>query len=44
MADERISKKVLNRKFHNGRPVGKPSRRWEDVVRSDTSQILGIRG
>jgi len=26
------------------RPVGKPRTRWEDVVRRDTSQILGIRG
>jgi hypothetical protein len=25
------------------RPVGKPRTRWEDVVRKDTSQILGIR-
>ena len=24
MEDERISKKVLNGKFHNTRPVGKP--------------------
>ena len=24
--------------------MGKPSTRWEDVVRRDTSQILGIRG
>jgi hypothetical protein len=37
-------KKVINGKFHNTRPVGKPRRRWEDVVRRDTSQILGIRG
>jgi len=22
--------------------MGKPRRRWEDVVRSDTSQVLGI--
>jgi len=24
--------------------VGKPRNRWEDVVRTDTSQILGVRG
>jgi hypothetical protein len=24
-------------------PVGKPRTRWEDVVRRDTSQILGTR-
>jgi len=38
------SQKVLNGKFHNRRAVGKPRTRWEDVVRRDTSQILGIRG
>jgi hypothetical protein len=37
-------KKVLKATFHNKRPVGKPRTRWEDVVRRDTSQILGIRG
>ena len=42
--DERISKKVLNEKFHNTRQMEKPSTRWEDIVRRDTSQILGIRG
>jgi hypothetical protein len=25
-------------------PVGKPRTRWEDIVRRDTSQILGTRG
>jgi hypothetical protein len=41
--DERIPKeKVLNGKFDNTRPVGKPRTRWEDVVRRDTS--LGMRG
>jgi len=24
--------------------VGKPRSRWEEVVRSDTSQVIGIRG
>jgi hypothetical protein len=38
------SKKVLNGKFHDTRPVAKPRTRWEDVVRRDTSQILGMRG
>jgi hypothetical protein len=42
--DERIPKKVLNRKFRNKIPVGKPSTRWEDIVRRDTSQIVEIRG
>jgi len=44
MEDKRIPKKVLNGKFHNARPVGKPRARWEDVVWRDTPQILGIRG
>jgi len=42
MEDERIPKKVLNWKFHNLKPVGKPSTMWEDVIRRKTSQILGI--
>jgi hypothetical protein len=36
-------KKFLDAKFHNRRLVVNPRIRWEDVVRSDTSQILGIR-
>ena len=43
MGDEKTLKKALNGKFYNTRPVGKPRTRWEDVVRRDTSQILGIR-
>jgi hypothetical protein len=44
MEDERIPRKLLNGKFHNTRPVGKPRTRWEHDVLMDTSQILGIRG
>ena len=44
MEDERIKKKVIDGKFHNRRPVGKPSTRCDGVVRRDKSQILGIRG
>lgn len=45
----RISKNVLNEKFHNKRAVGKPRTRGEDVVRMDTSQFLekyevGVQG
>jgi hypothetical protein len=43
MEDERFPKKVLNGKFHNTRPVGKPRARREDVVWRDTPQILEIR-
>ena len=35
--------RFLYGKFNNKRPVGKPRTRWEDFVRGDTSQILGIR-
>jgi hypothetical protein len=31
-------------KFRNTKLVRKPRTRWEDVVRRDTLQILGIRG
>jgi len=44
MEDERILKGVLNGKFRNTRPVGKPRTRWKDVVRRDKSKILEIRG
>jgi hypothetical protein len=44
MKDEMLLKQVLKGKFHNTRPVGKPRTRWEDVVRRDTSQVIGIRG
>jgi len=37
-------KEVLNGKFHNTRPLGKPRTRWEDFIRMDTSQVLGIGG
>jgi hypothetical protein len=32
MEEGRISKKVLNGKFHNTRPAGRPRIRWEDAV------------
>jgi hypothetical protein len=35
---------VLKGKFPNIRPVGKPIKIWEDVVRTDTQHILGIWG
>jgi hypothetical protein len=45
MEDECIPpKKTSYGKFHNRRQVGKIRTRWKDVVRWDTSQILGIRG
>jgi hypothetical protein len=44
MEHERIPKMFLNGKFHNISPVAKPRTRWQDVIRRDTSQILGKRG
>jgi hypothetical protein len=44
MEEERISKEVLNRKFHITRPVGRPRNRWADVVQRDALQLLGTRG
>jgi hypothetical protein len=41
---EGSEKRVLNGKFQNKQPVGKPRTRWKDVVRSNTSQILAIGG
>jgi hypothetical protein len=44
MEDERIPKMVLNGRFHNTRPVGRPRARWADAVQRDSLQILGTQG
>jgi hypothetical protein len=44
MEEGRIPKKVLNEKFRNKRPVGRPRIRWENAVQKDALQILGTRG
>jgi hypothetical protein len=44
MEEGRIPKKVLNGKFCNTRPVGRPRIRWEDAVQKDALQLLGTRG
>jgi hypothetical protein len=44
MEEDRIQKKLLNRKFHNTRTIEKPRTRWENVVQRDELQILEIRG
>jgi hypothetical protein len=44
MKEGRIPKKVLNRKFPNTRPVGRPRMRWEDAVQKDALQTSGTRG
>jgi hypothetical protein len=43
MDNSRISKKVLDGKFHGRRSVGRPRLRWEDNIRRD-SLLLNIRG
>ena len=43
MEDERLAGKVLNGKFHNTGPVGKPRTRWENVVRRDTTDPRNTR-
>jgi hypothetical protein len=40
MEGTRISKKVLEAKFGEVRAVGKPRRRWEDVVQQDAARFL----
>jgi hypothetical protein len=44
MEDERIPEMVLNGRFHNTRPVGRPRARWADAVQRDSLQILGTWG
>jgi hypothetical protein len=44
MEDGRIAKMVLNGRFHNTRPVGRPRARWADAVQRDSLQILETRG
>jgi hypothetical protein len=44
MEEGRIPKKVLNGKFHNTRPVGRPRIRWEDAVQKNALQISETRG
>jgi len=41
---QEYQKKVLNGKFRTTRPVGKPTKRWEDVIQRKTSWILGRQG
>jgi hypothetical protein len=40
----RIPRKVLDGKFNNTRPVGRPRIRWEDAVQNGALQILGTQG
>jgi ATP-dependent protease Clp ATPase subunit len=36
-------KKVIYGKFNNISPVGKPRKRWEDIIQMDTSKILEVQ-
>jgi hypothetical protein len=44
MEDERVPRMILKETFLNTRPVRKQRIIRENVVRTDTSQILGIQG
>ena len=44
MEEERILKKGFKRKLLCHKPVGRPRRRWADVVQRDALQLMGIRG
>jgi hypothetical protein len=43
MEDESIPEKVLNGRFHNTKPVGRPRTRWKDIAQTDALQVAGIR-
>jgi hypothetical protein len=40
MEGTRIPKKVFKAKFEGVRSVGKPRKRWEDVVQQDSARFL----
>jgi len=44
MEDGRIPEKVLNRKYHSKRSVGRTRTRWEDIAQWSALQVVGIRG
>jgi hypothetical protein len=44
MGSKTIPKKILDGKFYKKRPVGRNKERWDEAVRRDALQILGIRG
>jgi hypothetical protein len=43
MEGTRIPKKVFKAKFEGVRSVGKPRKRWEDVVQQDADRFLRSR-
>jgi hypothetical protein len=43
MEGTRISKKVFKAKFEGVTSVGKPRKRWEDVVQQDAASFLRCR-
>jgi hypothetical protein len=43
MEERRISKKVLQQTIHCNRRAGEPRERWEDGLREDAIELLGIR-
>jgi hypothetical protein len=43
MEQHRIPKKILVSCFGEGRPVGRPQNRWEDVIQRNAANLLQIR-
>lgn len=43
MDEKRIARRSFTQQMHGKRIVGKPRKRWEDEVRKDAVNILGIR-
>lgn len=43
MEEERIPRKVLDGHFGGKRMVGRPRIQWEEMVRVDAKNLLGIR-
>jgi hypothetical protein len=41
--ENRMPKKALQQTIHGNRRVGKPRKRWEDGMREDAVELLGIR-
>jgi hypothetical protein len=44
MGEERGVHRVLVRKTEGKRPLGRPRRRWEDIIKMDLQEVGGGRG
>jgi len=43
MSEERIPKKLLTGRLYKDRPKGRPKKRWEDGVKEDSVNMIGVR-